>query len=154
MIDARHWCEGHDGMTVLADVCRQRVRRRFAYGCDIVVAVDTAARDVVVVEVRGRKCDRRVAVVTSVTAWNVVRVLADGRETVMAGATSAQHLKVIDCGRGSERNRRMAILAEARRRDMRGLFTCCANAVMATGAVGDDSEMVEKHWEPGARDMT
>lgn len=44
--------------------------------------------------------------------------------------------------------RGMAVLAEARRRNMCDILTCCRDAVVAARAAGFDTEVIEEHWEP------
>jgi hypothetical protein len=65
------------------------VRRRFAGGLGAVVAADTVAADVEVIEVRRQPGDAAVAIIAGVVAGDVRRVLAGGGDAVVAGATSA-----------------------------------------------------------------
>lgn len=153
VIDAGHRRERDDRMAVLTDVCRQCMRRRLADRCDVVVAIDTLTRDVVVIEVRRRPARGRVAVVAGIAARDVCRMFPDCGYTVVARAARPEHLRVIDLCDGRERRRRMAILAEARRRNVREMFTRRADAVMTAYAVGRNPEVVEEDRKPRSRQV-
>lgn len=61
---------------------------------------------------------------------------------------------MIDRCRGRKARGRMAIFAEARGRDMDRILARGADTVMAACTVRRDSEMIEEHREPCAREMT
>lgn len=79
-------------MAILTYISRLNVGGVFASGIDIVVATETTAGDVIVIE-KGRNPARGgVAVVAVVAASDVVGVLACRNRTVMAGTAGAEDL--------------------------------------------------------------
>ena len=88
------------------------------------------------------------AVIAVVATGDVIRVFAGGRDTVVTGATGANHLGVIYRKSGYPYVRRMAILA-----DISGLHVCkvfagSLNAIVATHAVVRDICMVKVGRSP------
>ena len=71
MVDAHDRREGHDAMAIFADNGRRDMRGGLADGVDGVVTTHTVARDVVVIEVGRRPCDRRMTVVAGIAAQNM-----------------------------------------------------------------------------------
>ncbi len=86
MIDDKCGSKYVSGMAVLTDIGRLDMRGVFADSFGAVVAIEAAASDVDVVEVRWQPANRRVAVVAVIVAGNVRRVLASCRDAVVAGA--------------------------------------------------------------------
>lgn len=84
VIDGKYRGPDVGRVAVLADVAGLYVCRSLARRLDAVVAARAVARDVDVVEVGRQPGDRRMAVVAIVAAGNVGRVLASGRDTVVA----------------------------------------------------------------------
>lgn len=91
---------------------------RFADGLRPVVATHAAARDVVVIKVGRNPGVRRVAVVASIAAHDVIRGLALGHDVVVAARARAEHLRMVDSRYGCEGRRRVTVLANVRRRDV------------------------------------
>lgn len=89
-----------------------------ADGVRPVMAACAARHDIVVAEVGRCECDGRVAIVTTVTAVYMPRILAGRNRSVMAAHACPEHIVVIDLGHRSERDNRMAVLACGRRRDV------------------------------------
>ena len=83
------------------------------------------------------------AVVTVVAARNVRRVLAGGGHAVVAGATSAQNLGVIDRYYGCEHSSRVAVFTNIGCQRVRGILARGIGAVMAVNAATGDRRMIE-----------
>jgi len=82
-------------MAILTDIRRLNVGKVFASGVDAVVATETTARDVVVIEEGGNPARGGVAVVAVVTASDVVGVFACRNGPVMTGSAGTQYLQMI-----------------------------------------------------------
>jgi len=81
------------------------------------------------------------------------RILADSRDTVMAGATRSQDLRVIDNEGRCPYIRRVAILTNDRRRDMCRALTGRLHAIVAADAITRDIDVVEIGGQPSGRRM-
>ena len=79
------------------------------------------------------------------------RALADGSGTVVAGATGAENLAMIDGRRGSENCRGVAIFANVRRLHMRRVLAGRIRAVMAANTVVGNTRMIENYLRPADR---
>ena len=66
----------------------------------------------------------------------------------MAGAATAQHLRVVNRNRGLPHKRAVAVFANVRRLNMCGTLSCCSNAVVAANAITENVGMVEDGGEP------
>jgi len=91
------------------------------------------------------------AIVTGVATGDMGRMLAGGDSAIVAGATGAEDLGVIDSLCRHPYSWTMAIFA-----DVRGLNVCRAfagrlYAVMAANAVAGDSHVIEIGGHPGSR---
>ncbi len=100
-----------------------------------------------------RDCRRPLGAVMAVSAnvgrIDVRRVLAGGHGTVVTGAAFANHLGVVDGVGGRPVNIVMTVLAQVRRIQVgQRVLACCADAVMAAGAVVDDILVVEIGRQP------
>ena len=131
------------GVAVLADIRRLNVRQTFADCIRAVMAADTGACDVVVIEIRGQPGDGTVAIVAGVAAGDMGRVLPGSGGAVMTGATGAQYLGVIDSDYRRPQVCGVTVLADIRRLNVCRVFTGCVRAVMAARAVADDIVMIE-----------
>ena len=87
-------------MTILAHVAGLNVCRILAGSVDSVMAVDAVIRDICMIEIGWQPADRGMAVVAVIAALNMSRVLTGCCHAIMAGATRAQYLRVVDrkCG--------------------------------------------------------
>jgi hypothetical protein len=83
-------------MAVLADVGCTDMRQVLTGRLSAIMTRRTVAGDAGVIERRREPGSRRVTVIAGITAGDVGRVFADGGDTIMAGATGAEHLRVID----------------------------------------------------------
>jgi hypothetical protein len=84
-----------------------------------------------------------VAIVASIAAFNMGRVLACGRDTVMTGATGTDNLGVINSHHRRKHVRRVTVLADIRCLNMRRVFADCVGAIVAAGTVAGDIHMIE-----------
>lgn len=142
------------GVTVFANVGRLDVRRRLAGCIRAVVAVETVAGDVYVIEVGRQPADGRMAIVTAIAAGDMRRVLARCGYTVVARSAGADYLRVIDGDYRFERNGIVAILADIRRLYMRSTLASRRSAVVTAHAIPHDADMIEDRGKPCRRSMT
>jgi len=85
----------------------------------------------------------RVAVVAVVAGRWVIGCFTHRQCAVVTARARAEHLRVIDLGCGREQCRRMAVLADIRRKDVSRVLTDCVDTVVAAHAITGDSEMIE-----------
>ena len=94
------------------------------------------------------------AVVAVDATRNMRCVLAQRGNAVVAGATSSQHLRVIDRGDWNERTRAVTVFADICclhvYRDLAGR----GSAVMAADAIAENAGVVEIRREPACRIVT
>ena len=95
MIDAHDRSEGHNGVTVFADIGCLDMRGRLADLIDRVVTTYAIPHDVVVIEVGGDPANGRVAVIAGLATQDMPGVLADGRHAVVAARARADDLEVV-----------------------------------------------------------
>ena len=88
-------------VAVLADVAGLNMRWSFAGGVRSIVAVDTAIRNIRVIEIRREPAHGRVTVIAILTTGNMRWMFARRGAAIVAGAAGADHLHVINskCGR-------------------------------------------------------
>ena len=153
MIDRRHRYPGDRSVAVLADISRQYVRRVLASRIGSVMAADAVVDDVDVIEVRRNPGIRRMAVVAVVAARYVSRVLAFGSVAIVAGEACTDYLCVVHQVGRREGHIVVAVLADVRRIDMRGVLAGCVGTVMAADAVVRNVDVVEVRRNPGVRRM-
>lgn len=112
MINLRCRCEDRNIVAILTNVTRRNVIRGFAYGFHTVVATDTVACDVVVIEVRGCPGYGCVAVVAGITTGNMIGRFAGNNRVVVTAETGTDDLQVIDLDCGCKHHYRMTVLAD------------------------------------------
>ena len=95
-------------VAVFADIAGLDMRRSLAGGFHAIVAVDAVARNIYMVEIRRQPAKRRMTVVAGVAAGDVVECFPGRRETVMAGAAVAHHLRMVD---GVHRRKDISVVA-------------------------------------------
>jgi len=122
------------------------MRRVFADCVRAVVAAETVARNVHVIEICGQPGDRAVAVVAVIATCYVSRVFASGGNAVMAGAACSQNLCVVDRNNGHEYNCAVAVFTDVRRQRVRWVFAGGVRTVMAVAAVTRDTGVIEIRW--------
>ena len=148
MIDHISRRPGHIVVAILTDICRRYVRRIFADRVGTVVAVEAAIDNIDVIKIGRYPCRRRVAVIAVFAALNVGRILASRRRTVVAGIAGTQHMQVIDGNGRVPEICTVTVLADVRCRDVRGTFTGCIGAIVATEAVARDVPVIDNGRHP------
>ena len=83
------------------------------------------------------------AIITGITTGNMCWVFADGRYAIMAGATSANNLGVIDCVCRNLQRASVAIFANIGGLDVRQALAGGSSAVVTTAAISDDTGVIE-----------
>jgi hypothetical protein len=146
-------CPDSRAVAILADVGRRRVQRTLAGRVLAVVAADTIAGDIRMIEIRRRPGDRRMAVVAVVTARYMPRVLAGRRRAVMATAAGADNLGMVDGKYRQPRIRRVTVLANIGCLDMVLRLARCVDTVMAVDAVARDIDVVKVCRQPARGGM-
>ncbi len=114
MVDADYWLPGIGAVAVFADIGRLHMQGSFASSIDTVVTANAIVDDIHMVEIRRYPGDACMAVIAVVATGNMGRMLACRRNTVMAGATSSDDLRVIDRISGYPDIRRMAVFTDSR----------------------------------------
>ena len=122
-------------MAVLAHIARENMIRVLACCVGAVMATNTVAGDVDVIEVRRHPAACRMAVVAVVTAVEVSRVFARCRDAVVAGAAVAHDLRMIDGEYRHEHIGVVAVLADIAGLYVRGALAGRLHTVMAARAV-------------------
>ena len=92
-------------------------------------------------------------VVASITARDVVLVLAACRDAVMTGATRSGYLGMVDDVHGRKYVRVVAVLAYVGRRYVGRVFAARIRTVMAAPTVADDIDVIEISRCPACRGM-
>jgi hypothetical protein len=124
------------------------MQRPFAGRIGAVVTVDTVTHDIDVVKVRGQPCDGRVAIIAVITTRDMGRVLADCRGAIVARATCADHLSMVDGECRYPCIRRVTVFANDAGLDVIESFAGCVSAVVTTRTVTRDVQVVEVRWQP------
>ena len=83
------------------------------------------------------------AVITRVTAVNVILILTRGRDAIVAGSTGTGYLRVINCICRHPDIRRMAVLADIAGLYMRESFAGGIGAIVTTHTIAGDIYMVK-----------
>lgn len=136
-------------VTVVAgrDVCRV-----LASGGDPIVAIDTGADYLQVIDIYGRLPHiYAVAVLADVGRRYVRDAFAGCRYTIVTADTVAEYSAVIE-SRWNPGNCQVAVVALVARLDMSQVLACCLDAVVTGNAAAGDCSMVhERYCAPGSR---
>lgn len=89
-------------------------------------------------------------VVAGVATGDMILVLAGGRDTVVTGATAADHLGVIDGKRRYEYVGRVAVLADIRGANVLWVFAGTVGAIVTADTVVHDVGMVKVCGHPAS----
>ena len=108
-----------------------------------VMAAETVARNIDVIEVGRQPCNSTVAIVAIVAAGDVVGVLAFGYAAIMACRACTEHLGVIHQNHRDEYGCAMAVFANIRRQRVRRTFTGRSSTVMAVDAAAGDARVIK-----------
>lgn len=148
VIDQVDRSEGVDAVAILADGRCLNMRRILASRVDAVVAAGAITGDVDVVKIRWQPAHGRVAIVTVIATREMVEVFAGCCDAVMTGSTAAKHLRVIDHVRWQPGYGVVAILTDVRRQNVGCVLARRVSAIVTTGAISRDIDMVEIRWHP------
>jgi len=152
VIHGHYWRKDVGGMAVLTDIRGLDMCRIFAGRVYAVMAADTITHDIHMVEIRRQPGHGAVAIVTIVAAGDVPLVFSGCCEAIMAGAATAQHLRVINDCHWHERNGRMTVFADVGRANVRCTFPDCIDVVMARSAAAHYLGVVDcVHWRENIR---
>ena len=138
-------------MAVFADVGRLNVPRRLADRIVVVVTTGAVCRETVMIEVRRQPAVARVAVVTAITARDVILGSTESDGVVVAARTAALDLQVIDLSFRREGRDRVAVFADISCRNMVLWLADRFNVVVAAGAVRCEVGMIEVCRQPAIR---
>lgn len=138
-------------VAVLADICRLQVRYGLTSSFHSVVTAHAVADDADMVEVGRPPGIGRVAVITGIAAVDMGRVLARGRDAVVARTACSKDLSVIDHENRREDVGVMAVLAYVRGLNVRLVLARGLDTVVAIDAVAGDAHMIEIRWYPTGR---
>ncbi len=100
---------GHRVMAIFTDIRCLHVARIFAGGIAAVVAARTVSRDVGVIKISRDPAIRRMTIVTTVSAGNVIGILASRGHAVMAGSAAAENIAVVNSEGWRKQIRRMTV---------------------------------------------
>ena len=89
-------------------------------------------------------------VVASVAAGDMRRILAGGGNAIVARATSANYLRVVDIRRWGPYRRTMAVFANIGGLNVRLVLAGCIGAVVTADAVTENVYVVEIRGQPGS----
>ena len=141
-------------VAIFADIRRLDVCGGLTRGFRAVVAVDAVTDDVQVVEVRRQPGGRVVAIVAVCAAGDMRCMFAGGGDAVMTGAASAQNLGVVHRNYRRKANRAVAVCADIGRLYVGRRLSGRGRAIVAAGAVVDDTRVIEQCRKPGCRAVT
>lgn len=147
--------DGHDrvpdrwAVAIFTNVRCLNMHGVFAGRIRTVMAIHAVAHNIHVIEVRRHPGNGGVAVFTVIAARNMCRMFASGSNTVVTGATTAQHLGVVDGDCRRPYRRAMAVLANVRCLNMGRALACCICAVMAGRTVARNIDVIEIRGYPG-----
>ena len=130
-------------MAVFADVRRTNVCQIFASRVRTVMAADTVAGDIDVIEVRRCPGDSGMTVVTGCATAYVSRMLTGRRDAIVAGIAGSQNVRVIDAKHRLKNVCVVAILTDITGLDVGQVLADCIATVVATEAGAGDVHMVE-----------
>ena len=153
VIDGNHRRPDIGVVAVLTNGGRQRMQRPFAGRVGAVVTVDAITHDIDVIKVRGQPRDGRVAIVAIVTTRDVGRVFADRRGAIVARATGANYLSMVDGECRYPGVRRVTVLAHDAGLDVVKVFAGCVCTVVTTRTVTRDVDVVKVCGQPAGRCM-
>ena len=151
VVNGVYWRPSVGVMAIFANVaclnvCEILARRRGA-----IVAVNAVIREIRMVEVRGQPANGRVTVVAIITAGDMRRGFADGRDAIMTGSTSTQYLRMVNRERRCPYIRGVAVLTNIGCEYMCCVLADCINAIVAADTVARDIYVIEISRQPASR---
>lgn len=94
------------------------------------------------------------AVVAVIAAGDMRRVLACCSDAIMAGATAANDLGMVNNDDRRKHSRAMAVFANVRRLHVSRIFANRFRAVMTVHAIGRYQAVIERRRQPASSGMT
>jgi hypothetical protein len=126
------------------DMCQVLASRVHA-----IVAVDTISGDVQVIEIRWQPSGGGMAVVTGISAVQMVEVFSTRGDAIVAGAAGADDLHVIDNVCGRECTGVVAVFANNGGLNVRRVLARRGCAIVTARTVVENVCVVEIRWQPG-----
>jgi len=151
MVHCESWNPDVRVMAVFANICCQNMCRIFAGRFDAVVAACAIASDADVIEIRGQPTGCRMTVIAIVAARDMRWMFARRGSAVMARTAGTQDLCVVDSISGRENICIVAIFTNVGCLYMRRTLADGINAVVAAGAIVDNTKVVEVRRPPTYR---
>ena len=149
VIDADHGLPQVGAVTIFTDGGRLNVRQAFTGGFDAVVTISTVTADVDVIKIRRQPGGGAVAVITGIATGDMRCVLANGRYAIVARATGTDDLGVIDADHGLPQVGAVTILTDGGRLNVRRALAGRLDAIMATGTITGDVDVIKIGRQPG-----
>ena len=151
VIDADYGLPQVGAVTILANGGRLNVRRALTGRLDAIMATGTITGDVDVIKIGRQPGDRAVAVITGIASGDMSCVLANGRYAIVARATGTDDLGVIDADHGLPQVGAVTILTDGGRLNVRRALAGRLDAIMATGTITGDVDVIKIGRQPGDR---
>ena len=143
MINNVHRGEGIRIVAVLTNNACLYVSRVLTCRGGSIVTATAVVEDIRMIEVRRQPGGACVAVVAACAARDMCWIFTGCRNAVVAGATFAQYLSVINRDCRCPNIRAVAVLADVRRLYVREVFACGFNPVVAANAVAANVDMIK-----------
>ena len=153
VINGEHRREYVGVVAVFTDITCLNVRLVFACCLHTVVTVDAISGDIQVIEIRRQPSSRRVAVVTSIAADQMIQVFAASDNAIVAGPTISDNLHVIDKVSRRERIGVMAVLTDDSGLNVAWVFAGCICAVVAVRTATENICVAEIRRQPAGSCM-
>jgi hypothetical protein len=142
-------CEQHSIVAVLASIAGRNMIAIFACCICAVVTAEAITGDIDVIEVCRHPGRGRVAVVATVAAGDVCRVLTDRYCSVMTRRACADDLRMIDAVGRRENRYIVAVLADIARRYMVDILADRVSAIVTADAITSDIVVIKVCRQPG-----
>lgn len=153
VINGEHRREYVGVVAVFTDISCLNVRLAFACCLHTVVAVDAISADIQVVEICWQPSGRRVAVVASIAAGQVIQVFAASGNSIVAGPTLSDNLHMIDKVGRRERVGVMAVLTDDSGLNVAWVFAGRICAVVAVCTATENICVTEIRRKPAGSCM-
>lgn len=130
-------------VAVLADIRGLDMRRVFTDRVAAVMATETVIHDIRVIECCRYPPDGCMAIVAVISTRDMRWGFPRRNRTVVASRAGTHHLGVVYDINRCENNIVVAVLADFRRLDMRGILADCVSSVVAAEAISRDVDVIE-----------
>ncbi len=135
-------------VAVLTNIRGLDMLRIFAGRVGAIVAADTVAGDVNVIESSGTPGHRRMAIVTGIIAGNVGGVFSSSYDAIVTGAATANHLCMVDGKHRHENVTIVAVFANVTSLDVSQVLAQGLDAVVTIDAIAGDTNVIEIRRQP------